>query len=106
MVVRYKRLTKAHAQVGKLIIVDRRFSAATQNLFEEKSKCALERAFQMELSKQKNRTAEFIPECEIDGSYSTVQVCTRFYTYSIVAFFINAVFVVSQYFWVLLVREQ
>lgn len=37
-----------------------------------KSKCLLERAFQQELSEQNYKTAQFIPECETNGSYSTV----------------------------------
>ncbi|KRX48085.1 Sparc-related modular calcium-binding protein 1 [Trichinella murrelli] len=41
--------------------------------FEEKGRCLLERAFQNNLAASKNVTTLFIPECEPDGSFSSVQ---------------------------------
>ncbi|KRZ24034.1 Sparc-related modular calcium-binding protein 2 [Trichinella pseudospiralis] len=40
----------------------------------EKGRCLLERAFQNNLAASKNITTLFIPECEPDGSFSSVQV--------------------------------
>ncbi|CDW54710.1 thyroglobulin type 1 repeat containing [Trichuris trichiura] len=40
----------------------------------EKGRCQLERSFQLELAAKRNLSTLFVPECEEDGSFSSIQV--------------------------------